>query len=396
MTSVLRLKPREDRRLRRGHLWVFSNEIDVEATPLTALEPGELVEVRDAADRTLGYGYAHPHALLSVRLLSRGRRRPDIPQLLRRRLTQALALRERLYGTPFYRLVHGEGDLLPGLIVDRYGDVLVAQLTTAGMERLRDEVLAALVEVMRPQGILLRHDTPMRALEGLPTLVDVGYGHVPDEVELEEEGVRFRVPLRTGQKTGWFFDQRPNRLRARAYAEGARVLDVFAYLGGWSLGMLQAGAREAVAVDSSGPALATLRANAEFNGMADRVRTVEADAFDALTRWRAAGERFDVVVLDPPAFVKRKKDLAAGLRAYERLVALGLGLLGPGGVLVASSCSGHVDRAMWDTVIRRAARRAHRTVQLLDEGSQGPDHPVHPLIPETRYLKVTFARVVEP
>jgi len=395
MGGVLRLKPREDRRLRRGHLWVFSNEIDVDATPLATLQPGDLVEVRDAADRTLGFGYAHPRALLSVRLLARGRRAPDLPQLLRRRLTQALSLRERLYPAPFYRLVHGEGDLLPGLVVDRYGDVLVAQLTTAGMERLRPAVLAALVDVLAPRGILLRHDTPVRALEGLPQTIEVAYGTVPDEVALEEQGVRFLVPLWTGQKTGWFFDQRPNRLRARAYAADARVLDVFAYLGGWSLGLLAAGAREAVAVDSSALALERLRAHAAMNGFAERVRTVEGDAFDVLSRWRSTGERFDVVVLDPPAFVKRKRDLPAGLQAYERLLHLGLGLLAPGGVLIASSCSGHVDRAAWDAVLRRAALRARRSLQILEEGSQGPDHPVHPMIPETRYLKVTFARVLD-
>jgi 23S rRNA (cytosine1962-C5)-methyltransferase len=389
----LRLKKNEDRRLRAGHLWVFSNEVDVVHTPLAELEPGAAVEIQDFRGAPLGAGYVNPRSLIAARLVSRDASRPLDGALLRGRLSRALALRERIFPSPFYRLAFGEGDGLPGLVVDRFGEVVVAQLTTAGMERLREEVVMALEEVVAPRGILLRNDIPGRALEGLPRYVEVARGEVPEEVELEENGVRFRAPVASGQKTGWFYDHRMNRARLAAYVPGRRVLDVFSYIGGWGVQAAAAGAEEVLCVDASEPALEQLRGNAALNGVEERVRVRRGDAFEVLRALAAEGERFDVVVLDPPAFVKRKKDLKAGEEAYRRIAQMAMEVLVPDGILVSASCSFHVSREMLRDAALRASRRAGRELQLLEEGHQGPDHPVHPAIPETSYLKTFIARV---
>jgi 23S rRNA (cytosine1962-C5)-methyltransferase len=392
--APLRLRRNEDRRLRAGHLWVFSNEVDVERTPLTGFEPGEPVEVQDSRGAPLGAGYVNPHSLICARLVSRDAARPLDGDLLRSRLRRALALRETLFpGRPFYRLVFGEGDGLPGLVADRFGDVLVAQITTAGMERLRGEVVMALAELLEPRAVLLRNDTASRTLEGLERYVEPALGTVPERVEIEENGARFEVPIREGQKTGWFYDHRVNRERTRPYVRDRRVLDLFSYVGGWGVQAAVAGAREVVCVDSSAPALAAAERSAALNGVEGRLRTVQSDAFDALKEMRDARERFDVVVLDPPAFIKRKKDLRQGEKAYRRVNQLAMELLAEDGILVSASCSFHMSRdALLDTMLR-ASREVERELQILEEGHQAPDHPVHPAIPETRYLKAFIGRL---
>jgi 23S rRNA (cytosine1962-C5)-methyltransferase len=387
----LRLRKNEDRRLRAGHLWVFSNEVDVAATPLTAFEPGAMAEVQDARGAPLGTAYVNPRSLIAARLVSRQRHRTLDGDLLRRRIARALALRDTLFDRPFYRLVYGEGDGLPGLIVDRFGSVLVAQVTTAGMERVVADVLEALQETLSPTGILLRNDTSGRALEGLESYVQA-HGDVPDVLEVEENGVRFHAPV-TGQKTGWFYDHRMNRARMAAYVRGRRVLDVFSYVGGWGIQAAAAGAREVTCVDASAPALEFAARSAELNGVTDRVATRRADAFDAMMKLGADGERFGVVVLDPPAFIKRKKDAKAGEEAYRRANQLAMELLEPDGILVSASCSYHMPREGLQDAMLRASRRLGRELQVLEEGHQGPDHPVHPAIPETAYLKSFIARV---
>jgi 23S rRNA (cytosine1962-C5)-methyltransferase len=390
----LRLKRNEDRRLRAGHLWVFSNEVDVAQTPLTELEPGEPVQVQDSRGVPVGSGYANPRSLICARLVSRRSDEPLDGALLRQRLSRALALRERVYGgEPFYRLAFGESDGLPGLVVDRFGDVLVAQLTTAGMERVRGEVVEALTELAHPTGILLRNDTASRALEGLDQYVETAAGSVPERVEIRENGVRFAIPLAGGQKTGWFYDHRDNRARLRRYAQGARVLDVFSYAGGWGVQAAAWGADQVVCVDSSAPALELVRENAALNGAGDRVRVLQSDAFDALRELHAAGERFGVIVLDPPAFIKRKKDLKQGEKAYLRINRLAVELLAEDGILVSASCSFHMSRDALLGAMLRVVREAGRELQILEEGHQAADHPVHPAIPETSYLKAFFGRV---
>ncbi len=394
-TTILRLKKDEDRRIRAGHVWVFSNEIDVRATPLAGLEPGSPVELRDAGGQFLGRGYANPKSLISVRLLTRDPRQPIDESLLRARLASALRLRERLFGgEPFHRLVFGEGDGLPGLVVDRFGDYLVVQPNTAGIEVMLDTIVGLLAELTGAAGVLIRADSSSREYEGLGAYTRVSHGSVPDVVPIAENGVRFEVPVAGGQKTGWFYDHRANRARLRTYAPGARVLDVFSYIGGWGIQAAAFGARAVVCVDSSEPALEGVRRNAEINGVADRVESRRGDAFDVLGALRTAGERFDVVVLDPPAFIKRKKDVKEGERAYQRLSRLGMELVADGGVLVSASCSFHMER---DALLRTALRAAvgtGREVQLVEEGHQGPDHPVHLAIPETSYLKAFFVRAV--
>ena len=390
----LRLRKGEDRRLRAGHLWVFSNEVDVERTPLTAFEPGTLVEVQDVRGAPLGSGYVNPRSLICARLVSRDPRQALDRELLRSRVGRALELRDRLFEEPFYRLLFGEGDGLPGLVVDRFGDALVVQITTAGMERLRSEVVGVLDEVVRPSAILLRNDTSSRSLEGLELYTDTALGELPERVEIRENGVRFQVPLTGGQKTGWFYDHRFNRARLQRYVQGRRVLDVFSYIGGWGVQAAAAGAAGVLCVDSSAAALDELQASARLNGLEDRVSTLRGDAFDALRDLRESGERFDVVVLDPPAFIKRKKDAKQGEKAYRRINQLGLDLLADGGILVSASCSFHMSRDSLLDAVLRASRDANREVQLLEEGHQAADHPIHPAIPETSYLKAFFLRTL--
>ena len=386
------LKKNQDRRLRAGHLWVFSNEVDTARTPLTAFAPGDLVEIQTHNGRFIGSGYANPNSLICARILSRDERHPPGASLLVHRLNIALSLRQRLYPQPFYRLVFGESDYLPGLVVDRYGEVLVAQITTAGMEKMKAEIVAALVKVLKPAGILFRNDSGVRELEGLPLYTETAYGIVPDNARVEEHGQKFEVPLASGQKTGWFFDQQDNRGRLLRYVRGAHVLDVFSYVGAWGVQAAAHGAREVHCVDSSEGALTAAVRNAALNKV--QLTPHHADAFDALRELHAAGEKFDVVVLDPPAFVKRKKDLAAGREAYRRLNQLGMQLLARDGLLVSCSCSYHMPVDELLAAIQTAARHLDREAQLLERGGQSTDHPIHPAIPETAYLKAFFVRVL--
>lgn len=389
----LRLKRGEERRIEAGHLWVFSNEVDTGQTPLAAFTPGALARVVSARDRFLGHAGVNPHALICARILSRDAARPPGRELLHSRLRNALGLRERLYPQPFYRLVFGEGDELPGLVLDRYGDVIVGQTATAAMEAMKADIVAAVAEVIAPAQFIWKNDGGARDLEGLPAYVEgADATAVPDQVLVEENGVRFRVPLAEGQKTGWFFDQAANRRAFLKYVPGRRVLDVFSYAGAWGLAAARAGAADVLCVDSSTTALAATAAAAADNGLA--VRTRRDDAFEALAALHSAGERFDVVVLDPPAFIKRKKQIPKGEAAYRKLNQLGLRLLARDGILVSSSCSWHLPADDLMLAIQKAARHENRFVQVLEAGGQAPDHPIHPAIPETRYLKAFFCRVL--
>jgi 23S rRNA (cytosine1962-C5)-methyltransferase len=388
----LRLKPREGRRLSAGHLWVFSNEVDTDRTPLSGFAPGALCRVIGDRDHFLGYAYINPHALICARILGRDARYPPGKSLLVHRLQVALALRERLYPRPFYRLVHGESDGLPGLVLDRYGDVVVGQAGTAGMESLKDAIVAAVEQVVAPRAMVWKNDSGARELEGLPSYVEAALGEAPDHVEVEENGVCFRVPMGAGQKTGWFYDQAANRAAFPKYVPGKRVLDVFSYLGAWGLSAARAGAAEVVCVDSSAPALELLQASADANGLAVAAR--RGDAFDVLAALREAGERFDVVVVDPPAFIKRRRDIPKGQAAYRKLNQLAMQLLPRDGILVSCSCSHHLAQDDLIGAIQQAARHVGRFVQIVEVGGHAPDHPIHPAIPETRYLKALTCRVV--
>lgn len=391
--APLILKKNEERRLRNGHLWVYSNEVDTARTPLTAFEPGQAVTILASDGKSLGSGYVNPHSLICARLVSRDAGQPLDKSLLVHRLNIALSLRERLYDKPFYRLVYGESDFLPGLVVDRYGDVVVAQLNTAGMELRKQAVVEALLKVLKPRAILLRNDSSVRAMEELEATVEVAHGEVPENVLIEENGVKFEVPL-AGQKTGWFYDHRDNRARAARYVKGARVLDVFSYIGGWGITAAAAGAREVICIDSSAPALDQVERNAILNGVRETMGTIEGDAFEALKALRAEREQFDVVIVDPPAFIKRRKDIKAGSEAYRRLNQAAMQLLGKDGILVSASCSHHLTRDSLLEILQQSSRHLDRSLQLIEQGHQGGDHPIHPAIPETEYIKCLVGRVV--
>ncbi|UCE90247.1 MAG: class I SAM-dependent rRNA methyltransferase [Pseudomonadota bacterium] len=392
----LRLKKGEDRRLRAGHLWVYSNEVDTANTPLKAYEAGQLAHLEDHRGSLLGTAYVNPHTLICARLLGRDADARLDAAWLKQRVARALVLRAALFEQPCYRLVYGESDGLPGLVVDRFAGVLVAQITTAGMERVRNEIVAVLEELLQPEAILLRNDTPARELEGLDTGVETVLGTLPGTVTVEENGARFEVPLAGGQKTGWYYDHRFNRARMQQYVRDKRVLDVFSYIGAWGIEALVAGAHEVTCVDGSQRMLAQARHNAALNGRGENLMAIAGDAFDVMKQLQKDGQTFDAVVLDPPAFVKRRKDLDEGALAYRRLNTQAMELLAPEGILVSASCSYHMPRERLLSEIRRAGQRARRWLQVLEQGHQGLDHPVHPAMPETDYLKSYIVRVCTP
>ena len=390
----MRLKKNEDRRIRAGHVWIFSNEVDVAATPLDGFEAGQLADFQDSSGKSLGNGYVNPRSLICGRLVSRDPGYVLGKSLLVHRLNVALSLRQRLFTKPFYRLAYSEGDGLPGLIVDRYGDTLVIQINTAGMERVKDEILTALQEVLRPTRIVLRNDSSGRALEGLDDYVETVLGDVVDLVFLEENGARFEAPILSGQKTGWFYDHRLNRARMQHYVGDKRVLDVFSYIGGWGVQAAMAGATEVLCVDSSDTALAQLAHNASLNQVTSLIRTQAGDAFEVLKGLRAERERFDVVILDPPAFIKRKKDFHAGQTAYQRLNQAAMQLLSKDGILISASCSYHLTRENLKQTLLQTSRHVDRQLLVLEQGHQGPDHPLLPAVAETEYLKSFICRVL--
>ena len=387
---ALRLKRNEDRRLHAGHLWIFSNEVDTQQTPLTRFTAGELVRVLAHNDRALGLAYVNPQSLISARMLETWTP-PDVAWLSTR-IRAALSLRERLYAKPYYRLVYGESDALPGLVIDRYGSACVAQIGTAGMERLKSEIQHALEQVLHCESILFKNDSSARDMEGLPSYVEAAKGKFDELGQVSEDGLEFQAPLAEGQKTGWFFDQAANRrVLAKYVRKGARVLDMFSYVGAWGVRAAHSGAREVLCVDSSAAALELAVTNAERNQT--QVAVIKGDAFDVLEDLRKRGGRFDVVVVDPPAFAKRKKDLPKALAAYKRLNQLAIQVIADDGILISCSCSYHVSPEDLQDAIAKAAKGADKHLQILEMGGQAPDHPVHPAIPETRYLKAYFCRV---
>lgn len=389
----LRLKKNADRRLKAGHLWLYSNEIDIAETPLKAMTPGDQVVVEAANGRPMGVAYVNPNALICARIVSRD---PEVGldrSLLVHRFNQALALRKRMFSEPFYRLVHGEGDLLPGLIVDRFDDVLVVQMNTQGMARVQDDVIDALNKVISPRVIVLRNDTSGRRQEQLPLENEIVQGALDAAVMMRENGVTFEVPVLDGQKTGWFFDHRVNREWVNRLVKGKRVLDVFSYIGGWGVQAAVHGADSVTCVDSSATALEGVARNAAHNGVEEQMTLLQGDAFDVLAALKAEGAEFDIVIVDPPAFIKKRKDIPAGERAYAKLNREAIRLLGRDGMLVSGSCSMHLAPERLVDIVRGAARHQDRHAQVVFEGRQGADHPVHPAIPETAYLKALGVRI---
>ena len=397
----LRLKKGADRRLRSGHLWIYSNEVDVAATPLKTLSAGSEVVVEDASGKFVAMATVNPGSLICARLYSRensveksgSEKYSRLDQsLIANRLKQALQFRKSYFSKPFYRAIFGDSDLLPGLVVDRFGDYLSAQLTTAAMDQRRDDVIAALDEVFSPKGIVFRNQGPFRQMEGLPESIEVAAGDVPELVELEENNTRFLAPVMTGQKTGWFYDHRINRQQLQKLSKDKTVLDVYSYIGGWGVQAATAGAKSVTCVDVSGDALDMAQQNAELNSYTGLFSCLQGKANDIMKSLVDAGQTFDVVVLDPPAFIKRKKDQRQGEKAYHQANQLALRLLAPGGTLISASCSMHLPQQTLMDVVKTAAAHRHRQLQVFSMGGQGPDHPIHPAIAETNYLKAIFAR----
>ncbi|HVJ40296.1 MAG TPA: class I SAM-dependent rRNA methyltransferase [Dongiaceae bacterium] len=383
--AVLRLKPGGDRRLLTGHPWIYSNEIDM--TPETkALTPGIVVTVLRSDGKQLGTALFNPKPLISARLLSRDPQAKIDTAFLRQRLQRALDLRQRLIGVPHYRLAHAEADGLPGAVIDRYGDTLVIQAAGAGMERLAEPLAEALDSLIAPKAILMRGDGPSREMEGLPAYSRMLKGEIDGPVPVVEYQATFLADPREGQKTGWFFDQRDNRALVARFAKDRRVLDLYSYMGGFSIQSALAGAASVLAVDRSDLALRTATAAAEQNGVGARLGTEKAEVFEFL---EAAANKptYDVVVADPPAFVKSKKDFNQGARGYRKLARLAAGRVAPGGILFIASCSHNMPVDEFGAQVARGLNDIGRQGRILFQTFAAPDHPVHPSLPESAYLK---------
>ena len=389
----LYLKRREDKRLRAGHLWIFSNEIDTKKSSLKSFEPGEMVNVLSAEGKNLGSAYVNPHSLIAARVYDETKHCELNQDWFEQRLLRALSLREMMFDKPYYRLIFSEGDSIPGLIVDRFDDCFVLQINTAGLDAVKELLLAALENLFDPKIIVLRNDSASRKLESLEQSVDLIKGEITEDICLEENGVKYQVDVLRGQKTGWFYDQRISRKNMMSQVKEKTVLDIFSYTGSWSICAASAGASEVTAVDVSQAALDCLVKNAEINEVQDRVTTICDDAFAAMQTMSHEKQLFDVVFIDPPAFIKRKKDIKEGQQAYTRANRLAMNLVKPGGLLISSSCSYHMSQANLQNSLLKASRKLKRPIQVLSYGHQGPDHPIHPAIEESAYLKTITVRV---
>ncbi len=380
------LQPGRHKRAEGGHPWVYSNEIQMNEAA-KALPAGSLVTLRAAGGQPLGVATFNPHTLVSARFLDRHWDCKIDADFLASRLEAALAIRGRLYPEPYYRLIHAEADGLPGLVVDRFGDTLVCQLNTAGMMGLEGALIQAFDIVLHPQAIVFRNDSPARGMEGLEPETRVVRGALDGPIELLENGAVLFADLAGGQKTGWFYDQRDNRRFIKDLAQGARVLDLYCFAGGFAVEAALGGAREVLAIDRSEAALALASKAAERNGVADRCRFLRADVFDELQRLASQGERFDIVIADPPAFIKSRKDLGPGLRGYRKLARMSAAVVAKGGYLLAASCSHNASPEDFAEAVRRGVQDAGRTGRILRQAGAAPDHPVHPFLPESAYLK---------
>ena len=383
---TIKILPGEDRRLRGGSPWLFSNELRMDEAA-RRVPPGSLVRLMGPSGMMLGVALFNPHSLIAARLLTRNKDAAIDRDFVARRLARALQLRERLFDTPNYRLVHVEADGLPGLVVDRFGDTLVVQLNTAGMAAMQPLVVAALDEIVRPRVIVARNDSPARQLEGLPLEVESLKGELPERLELEENGLVFVADPGGGQKTGWFYDQRENRRFAAGLARDQAALDLYSYCGGFALTVAGGGATRVTAVDSSASALELAAASAARQGSADRVGFERAEAFAFLDAAASGKARYGLVVADPPAFVKSRKDLGPGLKGYRKLARLAAAVVTEPGFLCLGCCSHHVTAEQFAAEAWAGIREAGRGGRLIRSAGAGPDHPIHPALPETAYLK---------
>jgi len=392
--NSLRLKKREDKRIQSGHGWVFSNEIDTRQTPLKGLEPGSPVTVETVNGKFLAHAYVNPHSLISCRVTSRRANEPFNATVLRARLQYALELRNYRFKEPYYRWVHSEGDFLPGLTVDRYGSTLVVQITTAGMECFRDEIVDVLQALAGATAIYLRNDAKVRELEHLPSYREWVVGKPVDVLDIVENNLQFRVPTEIGQKTGWFYDHRESRNTITRWVSGKKVLDLYTYLGAFGLNAASAGASSVLAIDASESAVTAANENAKLNKLDNIFTAQTSDAVEAMRALYSEKEHFDVVILDPPAFIKKRKDRDAGMRHYGLNNRLAMRLLNPGGIILSASCSQALSHEDLLQQMRLGTPKGCLGLQLLSTLRQGADHPVHASMPETLYLTGAIGRVV--
>ena len=382
----LRLQPKHSARVKSGSPWVYSNEVLMDKA-LKALTPGSLVDVVDDKDGQFGSAYFNPHSLIAARILAPKAGAKIDAGFFRDRFERARALRDKLFAAPFYRLIHAEADFCPGLVVDRFDDVLVARSGTAGMDALAPLWLDALRAEFSPRAIVVKSNSPSRAHEGLKDDVRIAHGDLAPSAHVEEAGIRHRIDALTGQKTGWFYDQRDNRAFLIALAKGATLLDAFSYTGALALGALRAGAKSAVLLDSSQSALDAAAATARESDLTGRTEFRRCDVLVEFEELTPAGEIYDIVSCDPPPFVRSKKDLESGARGYRKLARLAAALVAPGGFLCLASCSHAIGAERFQKECAHGLARAGRTARLIRAAGAAPDHPVHPMLPETAYLK---------
>lgn len=382
----LALRKGAHRRLQTGHPWVYSNEIVLDGAA-KSLPAGSIVTIADAGGTMLATAHFNAHTLIAARVLATEGDVALSADFYANRIRRALKLRERLFDRPYYRLVHAEADDLPGLVIDRFNDVCVVQPNTAGMQAALVEVTAALTAVVQPRAIILRGDTPARSQEGLGDDIRLLVGALDGPVTVEENGALFRADVLSGQKTGWFFDQRDNHAFMAGLSKGATVLDLYTHTGGFAIPAARAGAVKVTAVDSSQSALDLAAAALPLNGVADRVVCVRNDVFGFLEAAAMRGETWQVVVADPPPFVRSRKDIKAGLQGYRKLARLCGRVTAPGGILFVASCSHNAPPAEFTAAVVRGLADVNRTGPIIRSAGAGPDHPVHPLLPESAYLK---------
>ena len=388
--AVVKLRKTRETRVRGGHPWIYASEIE---TVDGAFENGDIVDVQDFRGKFIGRGFYNPASQISLRILTRNDE-PCDRAFFAKRIQDAWDYRKLLCDPDSCRLIYSESDFLPGLVVDKFGDVLVLQSLSLGIERIKDMIADLLMEIVQPMGIWERSDVPVRRLEGMEQVTGLLRGEVPDLVDMKENGIIFGVDVKNGQKTGFFLDQKENRAALKPICKDARVLDCFCHNGSFSLHAAKFGAKSVLGVDISEEALVVARENARKNGLTNV--TFEAhNCFDHLRELTDAGEKFDVVILDPPAFTKNKAALNSALRGYKEINLRGLKLVRPGGFLVTCSCSQHVLTDMFQNMVNEAARDAKKRIRMVEYRTQAKDHPILPQSIETKYLKTMILQVLE-
>ncbi|MDI6803274.1 MAG: class I SAM-dependent rRNA methyltransferase [Bacteroidota bacterium] len=380
MKNIIKLKKGEDKRILSGHLWVFSNEIqEIFAVP----QAGDIVELRNHSGEFIGKGFYNPNSLIVFRLLTTEDEDIDF-QFYKTRIEKSLALRKKLFNNvESFRLVYGESDFLPGLIIDKYNDCFSIQTFSYGMDKHITLICDVLESIFKPAGIIRRDESPLRSLEGLPEIKEVVRGEIGPTIVTENE-IKYQVDLSEGQKTGFFLDQRENRFAIRRYVKNAKVLDCFCNDGGFALNAGFAGAANVLGIDISETAVKRAQQNAGLNQLADICKFQKSDVFDFL---KSTDEKYDVVILDPPSFTKSKKNITTAKLGYKQINSNAIRLLNSGGILASASCSHHIDEALFMEVIIKSAKETGKKIRLLEWRGASPDHPVLPAMPETKYLK---------